>query len=138
MKSFRKSYDTWFDNVRNTRHFTPGFIHIGSDYENPSHLSRYQDSAYYDGKPTGWPVYIEKSGKYEITINREPSTGTKKLCVKIDDILMSKTLKTGENRAIFQLPSGKFKLNIWIQEEGKSYEPRGEEDTIGDIDIRRL
>jgi len=138
LKSLRIDYDKWFKDVKGTRQFIPGIIHIGSDFENPTHLCRYQDSAYYNEKPTGWPVFIEKSGKYEIAINRGASNGKGTLFVKIDKREISKPLKEGENKAVFDLPKGKFKLNIWVQEEGETYILRSVEDTIGDVDIRRL
>jgi len=47
-------------------------------------------------------------------------------------------LSSGENRAIFFLPAGKARLNAWIEEEGKPYSPRPDEDIIGDVVVRRI
>ena len=66
----RSAYDHWFDNVKGSRQFSPGLIHIGSEAESPTYLCRYQDATYINEKPTGWPVFIERQGKYEVTINR--------------------------------------------------------------------
>jgi len=134
----RTAYDAWFEDVRSTRQFTPGYIHLGSDAENPTYLCRYQDGAYIDQHPTGWPVQIERSGKYEFTINRGPVAGKGRIYVRIDDKIMSQPLEQGQSQARFPLPAGRAKLNVWVQEQGKPYVPRHQEDTIGDVVVRRL
>jgi hypothetical protein len=138
LAKLRAAYDAWFDDVRSTRQFTPGYIHLGSDAENPTYLCRYQDAAYIDQKPTGWPVYIERSGKYEFTINRGPVAEKGRIHMRINDKTMSKPLAEGQNRATFSLVAGKTKLNVWVQEQSKPYEPRSQEDTIGDIVVKFL
>ena len=138
LAKLRQAYDKWFDDVKSTRQFTPGYIHIGSDAENPTYLSRYQDSAYIDQKPTGWLVNIERSGKYEFTINRGGSIKRGHMYVKLNNKKTSQPLKQGENKAIFSLDRCQTKLNVWIQEEGELYVPRPTEDTIGDVIVRRL
>ncbi len=138
LAELKTDYDAWFDDVRSSRQFTPGYIHLGSDAENPTYLCRYQDSTYIDQKPTGWPVYIERGGKYEFTINRGLSTEAGRIYVKINDKTMSRPLSQGQNRAIFPLVAGKAKLNVWVQEQAKPYVPRSQEDTIGDVVVRRL
>jgi len=57
LAELKTAYDAWFDDVKSSRQFAPGYIHLGSDAENPAYLCRYQDSAYINQKPTGWPVY---------------------------------------------------------------------------------
>lgn len=134
----RRAYEAWFEDVRNTRNFTPGYISLGSDAENPTHLCRYQDSAYCDGQPTGWPVRILRGGRYEFTINRRPTNAKCTMFVKLDGQQMSHTLAPGENKAVFPLPSGKAKLQVWVEEEGKPRVIHRQNDTIGDVDVRRI
>ena len=134
----RSAYDHWFDDVKASRQFSPGLINIGSEIENPTYFCRYQDATYRNEKPTGWPVVIERQGKYEVTINRRASIGNGQLCVQYGSICDSKPLGPGENQAVFDLPKGKVKLNIWVQEEGVEYVPRSKEDLIGDIQIRLM
>ena len=132
------AYDNWFDDVKSSRNFSPGLIHIGSDAENPTYLSRYQDANYIDRKPAGWPVFIESQGKYELTVNRGESFGAGQMCIRYNSTLATYPLSQGENQAIFSLLQGKVNLNIWIEEEGRDYVPRPDEDRIGDVLIRRL
>jgi len=51
---------------------------------------------------------------------------------------MSKLLSQRQNQAIFTLNPGKARLNVWVQEGAKPYVPRSEEDTIGDVLVKRL
>jgi arylsulfatase A-like enzyme len=138
LAKLRNAYDAWFDDVRSTRQFTPGYIHLGSDAENPTYLCRYQDGAYIDQQPTGWPVYIERSGKYEFTITRGPVAEAGRIYVRINDKTMSKPLDQGQTQATFPLPAGKVKLNVWVQDQAKPYVSRSQEDTIGDVVVRLL
>jgi len=138
LAKLRAAYDAWYDDVRSTRQFTPGYIHLGSDAESPTYLCRYQDAAYIDQKPTGWPVYIDRSGKYEFTINRGSVAEEGRIFVRINDKTMSKPLDRGHTQATFPLPAGKMTLNVWVREQAKPYVPRSQEDTIGDVVVRLL
>ncbi len=139
LRSMRTEYEKWFSSVKNTRNFKPGWISIGSEYELTTHLCRYQDASFHDDKPSGWPVNVEKSAKYEISVNRVSSNPGGTIFVKIGDKQLSQPLKPGEKSAVFNLPRGKYNLDIWFLEEGElSYTPRTSEDTIGDVDIKRL
>jgi arylsulfatase A-like enzyme len=140
LKSLKKEYDKWYDDVKNERQFEPGLIHIGSEAENPVYLSRYQDGHYSEDQiPTGWPVVIEKAGHYKISIKRPESYKKGSLVLQIDnDRVISKSLEGNSNSCVFNLPKGKFKINIWCEEEGETYKPRSSEDLIGDVTVKRL
>jgi len=137
LRMFKIAYDKWYDEMKNTRDFKPGMIYLGSELENPVHLSRYQDGAYHHGLPTGWPVVVEHGGKYEIQINRESNVeGT--LYVQIDNDLVSRPLQEGENSSVFYLPKGEFKINVWVQGKGMLFHiPRSVEDIVGDVVVSR-
>ncbi|RLD28656.1 MAG: arylsulfatase [Bacteroidetes bacterium] len=133
LKKLRSAYDLWFDDVKSSRQFSPGLIHIGSDAENPTYLCRYQDATYVNRKPTGWPVFIEHQGNYEIVINRGGSSGKGHICIQYDSTFVRQAIGHNENQAIFSLPFGEIKLNVWVEESGKDYVPRPDEDLIGDV-----
>ena len=138
LEKLRIAYDKWFDDVKATRQFYPGVIYIGSEEEKTTYLCRYQDASYIDQKPTGWPVFIMHEGKYEVSINRGESLGKGKLCIQYDSIYLEQPLQEGEDLAIFILPEGEVKLNVWVKEDGKKYIPRSQEDLIGDVRITLL
>jgi len=138
LKKLRAAYDNWFDDVKNTRQFSPGLIHIGSDAENPVYLCRYQDASYIDRKPAGWPLFIERPGKYEVKINRGESLEEGKLIVQLDSTYAVQPLSQGKDKAVFSFPKGEVIFNAWVMEGEKEYTPRPNEDKIGDVLIRRI
>ncbi len=138
VNDLKAAYDIWFEDVKSTRQFTPGLIHVGSDAENPVYLCRYQDASYVDRKPTGWPLFIEQQGDYKITINREESVGAGKLIVQYDSAYVIEPLKQNENQVFVSFNRGETFFNAWVEEEGEEYTPRSIEDRIGDVTIRRI
>ena len=133
-----KDYEHWFDDMKNTRQFTPGVIHLGSPKDNPTNLCRYQDSSFIDGKPTGWPVFIERAGNYELTINRGDNLAAGDMCVALDGKKLSCPLKDGESSAVFNLPSGSAMLDIWVQETGEPRRLIVNNSILGDVQVRFL
>ncbi|MCK5465730.1 MAG: sulfatase-like hydrolase/transferase, partial [Bacteroidales bacterium] len=138
LKNLRAAYDKWFDDVKSTRQFSPGLIHVGADAENPVYLCRYQDATYIDKKPAGWPLFIERPGKYEVTVNRGESLEEGKLIIQFDSTYVVQPLSQGENQAVVSFPEGRVNFNAWVKEGGKDYNPRPDEDKIGDVLIRRI
>jgi len=138
LASLRAAYDAWFEDVRSTREFTPGYISIGSPAENPVHLCRYQDTTHLEGKPAGWAVDIERAGQYELTVNRGPSSGKGMMYVEINGEQQNRPLKEGESTAIFQLPAGRAGLDVWVEEEGRPRVVHTRNHTLGDVDVRLL
>jgi len=134
--SLRTRYDAWFDDVRSTRNFTPGVIHLGSDHENPAVVCRYQDSAYVDGRPTSWSVVIERAGQYELTIDRGEETGDTVMHVSVNGEVTSKPLPEGANSAVFRLPAGPAELDIWAQRPNSERERITDNGTRGNVIIR--
>lgn len=132
----RQEYERWFEDVRSSRGFAPGVIHIGSEKENPAHLCRYQDSGYVGGVPRGWPVEIERSGQYEVSINRGEHQGKGKIFLRFNDHVDAQPVAAGENRAVFPLGAGTGHLEIWDQEDGEDRIVHTNNDTAGDVEIR--
>jgi arylsulfatase A-like enzyme len=133
--ALRAEYDTWFDDVENTRHFEPGIIQIGSHEENPVRLCRYQDSQYVDGHPTVWQVMIEQAGDYEC-IMQESANGA--LYLNHNGRVMQQSVEAGDCHAVFELPAGRASLDIWFQGKGQARVVHTDNSTRGDVDIRLL
>jgi hypothetical protein len=70
VRTLKRHYESWYADVEESRDFQPGRISIGSEFENPSQLCRYQDGHYPYGTdlPIGWPVTIEQAGAYRIRL----------------------------------------------------------------------
>ena len=138
LADLRGRYDAWFEDVRGTREFTPGVIHLGSDEEQPAVLCRYQDQTYEDGEPTGWAVEIERGGEYELTVNRGGESGPVTMYVRVDDGVTSAELAAGTASAVFELAAGKVVLDVWVQEPGQPRVVISNNGTLGDVTVRRL
>ena len=67
-----------------------------------------------DNRSQRFFVYIEHSGKYEFTINRGPVAEEGRIYVSLNDKTMSKPIDQRQTQAIFPLPAGKAKLNVWV------------------------
>ena len=134
----RRAYDTWYDDVRRTRNFAPGVIHLGSDREPQTHLSRYQDGNYVAGEARGWTVKILKSGRYAITYLRGEHTGAGTLVVDWKGQPARHPLPAGANRIVTELSAGEGTLDIWIESPDGKRLPFPENDTSGDAILQRL
>ena len=138
LADLRGRYDAWFDDVRGTREFTPGVIHLGSDEEGPTLLCRYQDSTYKNGQPTGWEVEIERGGKYEFNVNRGGESGPATMFARVNDSVTSQELNAGTASAVFELPAGEALLDVWVQQPGQPRVIISDNGTLGDVTVRRL
>ena len=134
----RAGYEAWFEDVKGTRQFAPGVIHVGSASENPVLLCRYQDGNYRDGVPHGWSVEIEQSGRYRLTINRGELSGPGKMYVSWDGRESSRPLPAGESSAVFELGRGKGVIDVWFVEDGKERVIFSDSSTIGNTEAELL
>ena len=78
LAGLRRSYERWFKDMKETRGFQPGRIHLGTEFENPSHLCRYQDGHRPYGTDTeaiGWPVRVSENGRYNLVADIEGFEG---------------------------------------------------------------
>ena len=136
--ALRAVYDAWYDDVKATRNFEPGWIQLGSPFENPVYLCRFQDQAHVGERPLGWPVRVERGGVYEFTLDRGGSTEAGTLHATFQDTEMVRVLGDGERSALFTLPVGSGLLCVWMQRPGKPVELATGNDTTGDVIARFL
>jgi arylsulfatase A-like enzyme len=141
----RKRYEAWFEDVKSSRQFTPGVIHLGSEAEPEVVLSRYQDANYEDERPVGWSVNIEKAGRYEVEVRtgddswesaRSPAAAT--LFVRLNQRRLESPLRAGTTQAVFELPAGKAMLDAWIQQKDQPRAILTDNTAVGDVRVRRL
>jgi arylsulfatase/arylsulfatase A len=86
-------YDVWFDDVSSTRpeNYAPPPIVVGSPHENPTALT-WQDWRLYgteetwsQNNPGYWPVRVEHTGSYSLTIDLVPQETESTLVVQCGD-----------------------------------------------------
>ncbi|MCK5173809.1 MAG: arylsulfatase, partial [Planctomycetes bacterium] len=135
LADLRRQYERWFRQMKNTRNFQPGLIHIGSAQENPTYLCRYQDASYpySDSYPIGWPVKVVRDGVYRFTIVRPDHDGAGALAVRWQDKTTRRPLEPGEHHAKLKLAKGQGILEVWIELNGKGRIKIKDRTTNGDI-----
>ena len=136
--ALRSAYDAWFEDVRASRNFTPGRIQLGSPYENPVLLCRFQDKAHVNGRPIGWSVFIERAGLYELTIDRGETTRAGTLHAAIQGNEMVCAMAEGQRAGVFSLPRGEGMLQVWMQYPGMPRDLPTDNTTAGDVTARFL
>lgn len=136
----RARYDAWFEDVKASRQFTPGVIHLGADRENPAVLCRYQDSTYVDGRPTTWSVHVDDAGRYEMTVHlsEEEQGRAGEIVVSINGEERRKATEADAPTAVFELPSGPAELEIWFEAAGRVRVEHLANNPLGDVTVRKL
>jgi len=141
-RQLEDAYRTWFTDVKATRQFTPGIIHVGSEAgsfrhgEDPVHLCRYQDATYRDGTPRGWRVKVVRGGRYRLTFRRGSLTGAGTLVVTWKGRTTRHPLPADGNAIDVTLSAGDSTLDVrFIDSDGK---PRiiHDNSTTGDVTLR--
>lgn len=106
----KTAYDTWFDDVSNTRpdNYDPPRIKIGSPYENPTILTR-QDWRHLKGRPWAadsngeWWVEFLKSGSYEIILYEKNDLAPDAIKLTIGEQEWSQFVKESRGTYSFQI-----------------------------------
>ena len=111
----RRAYESWFEDVRAARQFLPGVIHLGSEREPKSHLSRYQDGGYPGGLDSGWKVKVLRAGKYAVTYFRGDHQGDVTLVAQWAGQSSRHPLRRGTDRAVIELSAGEGMFDVWIE-----------------------
>lgn len=138
LKRLRTAYEKWFADVRSSRDFKPGDIHIGNKAENPTHLCYYQDATWVGNSTKGWQVVIEKDAKYRVTVNREAVKGTASMAVAWQGKTTHFKLPEGKNSAELQLSAGAGQLEVWVETaDGKRIAPQ-KNGVDGDVDVEKI
>jgi arylsulfatase A-like enzyme len=125
----KQGYESWFRDVSATRGYDPPRIHVGSDKEPITVLTR-QDwrgpKAGWGPKSVGyWEVEVERAGKYRVTITAPKALNTGIVEFRTGE-LVSLALLQGETATIVaKLPAGAARLHAEIRERPEA------EDVIG-------
>jgi arylsulfatase A-like enzyme len=109
-------YEKWFQEVRSTRDFSPGVIHIGAAVQDRIHLCRYQDSTYRGARPIGWPVKVLESSRYEMVVRRGPIEGPLEVSISWQGSVTRQKLKASQNRMSISLAAGDGLLSVALHD----------------------
>ncbi|MGK0196775.1 MAG: arylsulfatase A-like enzyme [Yoonia sp.] len=135
LKRLRSQYQNWFAGVKKAREFRPGIIHLGNPRANPVLLCRYQDSTYVDGKPTGWPVKIERPARYRLSIERTDRSAGGSIHLRWQGKEQSRPVLPATNSATFFLKDGEGLLEVWFQEDDQPKVIISDNGTEGNVTV---
>lgn len=116
----KQGYEAWFKDVSSTRGYDPPRIHIGSDKEPVTVLTR-QDwrgpKAGWGPKSVGhWDVEVAKAGKFEIDITAPAGTSKGVARLIHENLTVSAPVVDGKSRMFdVSLPAGPMRLQIMIR-----------------------
>jgi hypothetical protein len=138
VRTLRAAYETWFDAMRAARGFTPGWIQVGSDRENPIRLSRYQDGHFKGDVSQGWPVQVVQAGRYEVRFFRGEHRGDATLVIDWNGRATRRKLPPWQDTARVELDPDRGILDIWLESPDGARLPYPGNDVDGDAILRRL
>ncbi len=134
----RRQYEAWFESVRRERQFLPGVIHIGSDDEPETQLSRYQDGGYPGGVQSGWQVKVLRGGRYTVAFNRGVHAGAAQLAISWQGKTQKLSLAAGKNKVTATLTAGEGILDVWLESPDGRRLGYDAGDSQGDALLRRI
>ena len=120
VKGMRDDYEAWFADVKKDREFQPPRIHLGSDRENPSLLTRQDWRGPKTGPPTKegyWEVFTERPGKYRVKVTVDPAPRDRKAHLQIAGTTREIALGETASTAIFDdldWKKGEGRLEAWV------------------------
>lgn len=134
LRQLKTRYEEWFADVRASRDFAPGVVEIGHSQAESTHLCRYQDGSWVDGRSTGWPVRVVTEGRYRAIVRRGETPGSLRLRVRWqgDEQLLALDSRDATE---LSLTAGTGLLEIFLVDEaGSEVEIRGN-GTAGDVTL---
>jgi arylsulfatase A-like enzyme len=122
----KREYERWFDDVTKLG-FEPARIHVGSDQEPVTRLSR-QDwrgpKAGWTPESVGqWEIFVERDGEYEIALRSKSPFTTASIEVR-DEVAGFKGDSQQKTKTIpITLPKGNVTLKPTVGHDGKTWGP---------------
>lgn len=135
LRRLQAEYIDWFRNVKATRKFAPGVIHIGDPAQDRIHLCRYQDATYRDGRPIGWPVKIVERSRYDLAIRRGELNGPLNVTVSWQGDDGSLTLAPDKSTMRVTLIPGEGLLSVTLRDEEGEQIVISDNGTTGDVTL---
>lgn len=139
VRDLRRRYEKWFKDVKSTRDFQPPRIHLGSERENPTVLTR-QD---WRGPKAGWGptdeghwvVTVTRPGTFRVTLDFDAPKVAETAVIQIGEMSARAKIEAGKGRCEFaglKLAIGDGKLEAWLEGEGRRGVKFAEVERVGD------
>lgn len=125
VKDMKNRYKQWFEDVSSTRSFDPPHIIIGTEYENPTTLTR-QDwrgaKGWRDTDVGYWKTEAAEKGIYKIQLRfSSPVKYDSTVKLQINDVILTGLIEAGQDRITFEnvsITKGYTQINGWAETSG--------------------
>jgi arylsulfatase A-like enzyme len=135
LKRLKAQYEDWFADVRSSRNFTPGIIEVGHPQTTSTHLCRYQDGSWVDGRSTGWLVRVVRAGGYRAVVRRGETAGELRLRARWQGNEQIVPLDRRDATTELSLAAGTGLLElVLVDKAGNEVELQGNA-TVGDVTL---
>jgi arylsulfatase/arylsulfatase A len=138
VRDLRAKYEAWFADVKATRNFAGPRIHIGSEQEPLTVLTR-QD---WRGPKAGWTptseghwdVFVERPGKYRVTLDFAAVAEDRRAFADNGKVKDKVDVPAGRARATVEMPmsKGDATLEAWVEGKARAGVKYVEIERIGD------
>jgi arylsulfatase/arylsulfatase A len=124
VRDLRAKYEAWFADVKATRNFEGPRIHLGSDREPLTVLTRQDwrgpNAGWMPASEGHWDVFAELPGKYRVTLDFDVAAEDRQAFVDTGKIKDKVAVPAGRSRAVIEMPmfKGDATLEAWV--EGKA------------------
>ena len=118
LNELTQRYERWFEAMRQTRGFQPGRIHLGTKFENRSHLCRYQDGHRpygTDSEAIGWPVKVSEDDRYRLSFENAEVWGPV-VAVRWKDETTRLRMASAQWSVVLELSEGEGMLDVWFED----------------------
>ncbi|MBT4485803.1 MAG: hypothetical protein HOC71_19205, partial [Candidatus Latescibacteria bacterium] len=118
-------YENWFNNVTSERDYHhPQKIHIGTQYENPVILSRFDWRGFRARQGLGWwDIRVTRAGKYNVTLRHPGAARSGEAHFRFGRLHVTQPLRKGSTTCTFNnipLETGDDRLEAWIKFDRES------------------
>ena len=138
VRDLRARYEAWFADVKSTRNFVGPRIHVGSERESPTVLTR-QD---WRGPKAGWTptseghwdLFVERPGTYRVTLDFDPAKEGRRAQVDVGKTKEKIDVPPGQSRTVFDvpIPKGEATLAAWVEGKARAGVRYAQLERVGD------
>ena len=124
--AMREGYEEWFADVKKERNFLPPRIHLGSEHENPSMLTRqdWRGPDVHRGRLSNghWEVFVARPGKYRVTLHVDAADSERTGRVELGATIKEAAIPAKQTKLTIESiewPRGEGRLTAFASKDGQ-------------------
>jgi arylsulfatase A-like enzyme len=125
------AYDRWFADVTDDRDYrSPSRVHLGTEHENPSVLTRQDwrgpDAGWTPRSLGHWEVQVARTGSYSVRVHFPALKQGARVLLRVGQKTAEQIATPGATTALFEgldWMSGPAQLETWLESDGATFGP---------------